>query len=270
MEKKNHTASADKRELIDRAIEQGERQALEKAAQSERKITDVRGLQKDEVKTLLQQQTEAHTAPTEHAKTPDAGAEFKRLMEEADDEVDAMSDEREAQTAVVKDAKVGNLGGSTVGLQKDGTKEIWLDQRVIGTKFGTKVAKHEYQHRLQEGGDARFKLPPTGNPEIDKHRDGIRRLMFREKDSMDAEGGIHANTSGKYIEDYWDPVQAIQKELNKRGENGDELARNAAMTQEGFQVLHRTLVASVMAQPNPQKKDGQMPEWKPEYALSNN
>ncbi len=257
---------------IQQVVEKANRLAIDKAASSNRLVTDVRGMQQAEIKQLFQGgEADAGELATEPAAEnvshglPDEGG-MEAAMRKAVKKADEMSDRREAQTAEVKDAKVGKLGGDTIGVQKDGSGEIQLDASVIGTDLATKVTKHELAHRNQEDGDAKFALPPTGNPVIDAQRQGIRRLAFRERDSMEAEGGIHKHTSQKYIEQYWNVTSAVRNELNNRGYNGKQMMQDAGRTMEGFRQVHKALVVDVMKNPgaNPNRKP---PEVKPEFNI---
>jgi hypothetical protein len=257
---------------IQQAVEKANQLAIEKAAASNRLVTDVRGIQKAELKQLFEggdvdvgeQGSEPSAENVSHGLSDEGGMEA--ALKEAIKKADAESDKREEQTKLVKDAKVGDLGGDTVGLQTDGTKEIKLDKSVIGTDLATKVTKHELEHRRQEDGDAKFSLPPTGNPVIDAQRKGIRRLAFRERGSMEAEGGVHAYTSRKYIEQYWNVAGAVRDELNKRGHNGEQMMKDAGRTMDGFRQVHKALVVNVMRNPGPNGSRNPA-EVKPEFDI---
>lgn len=289
------TQAPDTVQMVNEAVRRTDKLALDEAARTEARVTDMRGMQTKHLQDMFEGHSDGgftmeDMQPAAADTAPDAWQEENRAAERAGQtrkstgqalprqptreevlkqalaKASATADKREARTSAVKDAKVMKEKGNIAGLQKDGSKQILLSESILqggGSDLTTKVTKHELRHREQEDGDASFALPPTGNPTLDKHRNGIRRLMFREKDSMDAEGGIHANTSGKYVEEYWKPVEAIKSELNKRGENGDQLALQAARTQEGFRTMHRKLMTSVMQEQAAKDKAG----WKPEYAL---
>ncbi len=241
----NSTPSADTQAIISQRIEQSDALALQQAAQSQSRVKDVRGIQHEKLEELF---TSSEDGPAE------PNVEQQSALQEARKKVDAISNVREAQTADVADAKVMEQQDSTVGLQKDGSKEILLSDSILGATslqsrpdLAKKVTKHELAHRMQEDGDASFSLPPTGNPALDENRNEIRRLVFRERDSMEAEGGVHAYTSRKYKEQYWNVAEAVKQELNKRGKNGDQLIHNAGKTMDGFRQMHRELVSAVIS-----------------------
>ncbi len=89
-------------------------------------------------------------------------------------------------------------------------------------------------------GDATVSLSPKVSARVGGIRE-LTRLQFRERGAMQAEGGVHKNTSQAYVQDYWDPVNRVRSALNQQGVDGDRLVQDAGRTQVGFTKLVHAL-----------------------------
>ncbi len=228
---------------LDAFEQQARQRALEQAAQTGARVSEIGAMEKRCVQELLQQEGVTTTGAGPQGEGRDA------IEQQLRKRADAADAKRMAAVSETPDAVVMDSKGATVGVQHDGSRSIELATRVLddaGVEGGLakRVSLHEGAHREQEEGDQALALPPTGNAEIDSYRHGFRRLAFRETHSIKAEGGLQDHTPEYH--GYVRFTNAVASELNAAGENGNALVLEAGKTVAGFQKVHGVLVRSVM------------------------
>lgn len=229
-------AVIDRKGIIDRAFEQTEQQALDEAAKGQLKVAAVKDIQKKKIEELMLSNakgSDGAAAMVEDVSVQGLQKEVEKKAEDADAE-------RMKAIDPTADAYVLDSKDATAGLQHDNTRKVGIAARVLKDKnLSRRVALHEGKHREQEEGDMTATLPPTGDPVIDRQRGKIRRLAFREKQSVDAEGGLNGHTQ-EYHE-FVATTESVAKFLDSQGHNGKELAEKAADTNEGFREMQEAV-----------------------------
>ncbi len=245
-------------------IEKEARQrALDKAAESGKRVTEIGRIEKEEFRAVLEDHKQGAEADAEGAgvtQPPEATEGAAQQPAEAKPKGDVMTPQqaemelearakkadaqRVAQIAPTPDAVVVKPDGDMLAQQEDATRQVGitargLDDAAVKSGLTKRAAKHEHDHTLQETGDQKMELPPTGNPTIDGYRAGFRRLTFREDRSIDAEGGLAGHTAEYH--GYVKYADAVRGELNAAGKNGEAMVREAGYTVKGFQEVHREL-----------------------------
>ena len=229
MEHLHLTSSAfeDREVLLTIAFKKIDALALEEAAKSKRRVSEVRDLQHEKIEDLFA------------AKGTDGAALMGEDVSIADDlkkRADETHDQRMNNIAAAPDAYVLPDEGTVVGLQHDDTREIGIAARGLEDD---RVAIHEAEHRTQETGDQSVELPPTGDAKVDNIRILSRRSL-RENGAVKAEGGLKNHTPEYH--GYVASSEAIADYLNGRGMDGEALVDEAGKTNVGFDELHQSIV----------------------------
>ncbi len=222
-------------ELIRRLLEHSEDVALKEAGKTERKVSEVKDLQRQSVMNIINPQgSDGAAGGGEDMNIPG------QLSADIDKGIEKSDQERMASIGEAKDAYVFNRTDPTVGVQDDADRRIGLADEILkNPEQAKRVAAHELEHTKQETGDAILRLPKTVSPIIEHQRGKIRRLTFREHGAIKAEGGL-ANHTPKY-HGFVETSNAVAQYLNEAGESGTELVEEAGLTNAGFQELEQTI-----------------------------
>ena len=226
------------RETIDLVLERSRKIALQQAGETQAKVSTIGSIQRDAYRELLAQAEGADGASMqETVLSDDTQAEIESRIQ---------SEEQERMTAIAAapDAYVFRRTDATVGVQHDDDRRIGLaDQALEDPALLKRVSEHEAAHRRQEVGDQTAALPQTGDATID--RDGaLRRLTFRENDSIAAEGGLNGHTNE--YEGFVKTSDAVAAYLDRHGEDGQALVTEAGRTDEGFAKMHQKVLAAAV------------------------
>lgn len=262
--------------------QEARKRALEKAAESGDRVAEIGRIEKEEFRAVLDEHKQGADADAETAGTaqpPEATETAAPQPPEAKPKGDVMTPtqaeaeleqrakkadaERLAQIAATPDAVVVKPDGDMLAVQHDGTRQVGitargLDDNAVKTGLTARASKHEHDHTLQETGDQKLELPPTGNPVIDGHRAGFRRLTFREDRSIAAEGGLKDHTPEYH--GFVKYADAVKGELNAAGENGEAMVNEAGYTVEGFQKVHAALARAAITK-EMKKKGMDVPQF---------
>lgn len=231
-------ASADRKEIIDRAIEASREKALEKAGKAEAKVSEVKNIQRQELSGLLYGKAKGTDGAT-------AGGEDLKLEPEAEAAIEKDHEERMTAVEAAPDATVFERIDETAGVQNDGDRSIGIAHDILlDKKATTNVALHEGEHAKQEVGAQVAAIPETGNATIDKGQGKLRRLGFREDLSIKAEGGLKDHTPEYH--GFVATTDATREYLNEAGMDGDRLVHDAGRTVRGFEEMHHSLLQAVM------------------------
>lgn len=226
----------DRKEIIDRAFEQTEQQALDEAAKAQSKVAEIPKIQKKKIEELLYGKAKG----SDGAAAMGEDVSVKGLQQDIEKKAEEADAERMKAIDPTADAYVLDSKDATAGLQHDDTRKVGIAARVLtDKKLANRVALHEGKHREQEEGDMVATLPPTGDPVIDRQRGKIRRLAFREKQSVDAEGGLNGHTKEYY--EFVETSESVAAFLDAQGHNGKELAEKAADTNQGFREMQEAM-----------------------------
>lgn len=231
-----------RQELVKHLLDVSRKQALEEAGKSEKRVSEVKNVQHDKLKEIIEgaKGTDGAATVGDLTMTGELQADLKKGVEE---------DHKKRMEAVAEtpDAYVFKRVDATAGVQHDDTRKVGLAHDVVGNlDAAKKVAKHEGEHQNQEAGAQVAALPPTGNPIIDKDRH-VNRLALRENLSIKAEGGL-SNHTPEYF-GYVKTADAYAEVLDDAGHNGRAMVEEAGRTVEGFEKMHQAMfVATIQKQ----------------------
>jgi hypothetical protein len=231
---------------LDVAQELARKRAIEKAAEKEAAVRDIAVLEKQEFFILLTGAKGSDGASTNGSinaleeQVPDAIVMQVNLR--------TQEDGREIQEAVsaTPDAHVYRRTDEMAAFQDDGDRSVGIGHDAFeDLEEARRRSKHEGEHRDQEKGDQVMELPTTGNPMIDRERGKLRRRVFREKGSMDAEGGASTDHTEEYQE-MDQAADAVAEYVSSSGEDGTRLVQEAGETVQGFEKLHAAIVVATV------------------------
>lgn len=217
-------------DLLDTALEQSEEAALLRAGQEERRVGDVKNVQREELLRLLGIQGRDGAALRGEMELP---AEAEQRLEED-------HQKRMTMVAAAPDAYVFKREDATAGVQDDSDRSIGIAHDVLDSPL---VAMHEAEHRRQETGDQVATLPETGDAVIDAE-DILQRRAMREDGAITAEGGVRHHTDE--YRGFVRRADAIENYLNAAGEDGKGLRRKAALSNAGFAEMHDAMVRAAI------------------------
>jgi hypothetical protein len=228
-----------RQELVTHLIDVSRQKALEEAGKSERKVSEVKKIQKDKLREII-----------EGAKGTDGAATVGNLTMTGELEADLTAGIEKDHTKRMQsveetpDAYIFKRVDATAGVQHDDSRKVGIAHDVMADpKAAEKVSLHEGEHQNQEAGAQVAALPPTGNPVIDKDRH-VSRLALRENLSIKAEGGL-SNHTPEYF-GYVEKANAYAEVLDDAGQNGKAMVEEAGRTVEGFEKMHEAMyVASI-------------------------
>jgi hypothetical protein len=213
--------------LVGELVDASRDKAMEKAGESEARVSAIQDIQKEEVKQLLG-----------GADGNTSGAE--QLIAAAEQEIADEHAERMTTIKDTPDAYVFERTDATAGVQHDDTREVGLaDDVLMNPENAKKVSAHEGEHLKQDAGHQTAAIPETGDKQIDGQNGGFSRRMFRENGAVKAEGGLRNHTQEYH--DWVKTAAATAKYLNEEGADGDRLVKAAGETNAGFAELTQTL-----------------------------
>lgn len=197
---------------------EAEQVAIDRIAQSQGLITDIKGQQRNVIHELF----------------ANAGGDGVGLM---DDSVMQQSFAQAEKDASMREgrfdagARVAVLPGNVVGQENDATRTVLIDTSMAQAETpkaqAVEVNVHEFRHKIQDrSNDEGSDVPVTGDARIDKML-GTEHLAFREEDAMFAAGKVF--TAQSYTTKYEQPVQRIASFLSEHGRNGANLVREAGL-----------------------------------------
>ncbi|MEQ1849273.1 MAG: hypothetical protein ABL890_01645 [Candidatus Peribacteraceae bacterium] len=216
------SSTTGKSELAEYIAEQTKQKALEEAGKNEMRVSKVSGVQKQMVQNLL-----ADNEGSEESRT---------LILEVNQKIERQHAERMQSIQAAPDARVFERTDSMAAVQDDNTREIGIaDDILADADAAERAAIHEAKHREQEEGMQTFSYID----ENDKQSE-VRRLPFREDESIEAEGGLKDHTPEYH--DYVAHTKEVAEKLNAAGENGHALTREAARSVKGFEKVRQKLI----------------------------
>lgn len=227
-------------ELTKELLEQSEQQALDEAAKTEKKVSEVKDLQRESIMKIINPKgSDGAASGGEDMNIPEQlSADIKKGIEKSDQE-------RMAAIKSTPDAVVFTRSNEMAAYQEDGTGKVGIGHDAFRDLDQLEERSlHEGEHLVQEDGTPSAPLLKTDNPIIDAKAE-LDRGDSREDGAMKRQGGVSPNQT----DDYKAIVKredAMQKYLTANGENGVALSREAALTNEGFRRMHAAMIRATI------------------------